>query len=92
MPTLTWNRATFATSYDVYLAAGSDPLTLVANVPADLTETPPLTYSYTPGSPLAGGTTYTWQIVSRTFATPTDASLVGPSEVWTFTTTTMPEF
>ena len=33
---LVWNRAVFATSYDVYLGSSSSSLTLVGNVPAQL--------------------------------------------------------
>jgi regulation of enolase protein 1 (concanavalin A-like superfamily) len=73
-PTFTWNRAAWATSYDIYLGTNSGNMTLVANVPASLEVNPPNTYSWTPQTPLAGGTTYVWKIVSRTFANMTATS------------------
>lgn len=85
-PRLTWNAAPFATSYDVYLAPTPAGLALVANVPAELVNDPPSTYSWTVPSPLAGGTTYYWQVVARTNATVRDPSLIGPSTVSSFTT------
>jgi phosphatidylserine/phosphatidylglycerophosphate/cardiolipin synthase-like enzyme len=87
-PTLTWNAAPFATSYDVYLAAAGQPLTRVAGVPAQVSNDPPSTYSFTPTTPLNPGTTYSWQIVSRTFATDNNPGLVAASDIWTFTTMT----
>jgi len=85
-PTLVWNREVFATSYDVYLGTSQNSLALVGNVPAVMTNSPPLTYSWTPTTALAGGTTYFWKIVSRTNATPKNPNLIAPSSVWTFTT------
>ncbi len=90
-PTLTWNRAAFATSYDVYLGTSQSNLTCVANVPAELSNTPPASYSWTASSALATGTTYYWQIVSLTFASAKGAngcgvSITQPSNVWSFTT------
>ncbi len=73
-PTLTWNRAAWATSYDVYLGTSSSNMALVANVPAQLVVNPPNTYSWTPSSPLNAGTTYVWKIVSRTLANMTATS------------------
>jgi phosphatidylserine/phosphatidylglycerophosphate/cardiolipin synthase-like enzyme len=90
MPTdalLVWNRAAFATDYDVLMGFSPSELTGVANVAADMSGDPPPTYSWTPGSPLCTGTTYYWQIVSRTNATPVDRSLSGVSSVGAFTTT-----
>ncbi len=89
-PTLTWNRAAFAVSYDIYLGTSTSNMVRVANVPAQMTSSPPSTYSWTPGSALNGGTTYYWQVVSRTNATVKNASLVGPSAVWSFTTSGTP--
>jgi hypothetical protein len=65
---LTWNRAAYAVSYDVYFGTNPSSLSLVANVPAQLVVNPPNTYSWTPPSSLQGNTTYYWKIVSRTFA------------------------
>jgi hypothetical protein len=70
LPTLAWS-SNFATSYDVYFGTGS-PLPLVS---AGLTIA-----SYTPGAPLANGTTYSWQIVSRNKSASTSGS------IWSFTT------
>jgi len=85
-PTLTWNRATFAVSYDVYLGTSSGSMNLVANVPAQLTNDPPTTYSWTPGSALQAGTTYFWSIVSRTNATAVNPSMKATSSTWSFIT------
>lgn len=83
---LVWSRAPFATSYDVYLGTSSNSLTRVANVPAVISSDPPMTYSFTPATPLAGSTTYYWRVVSRTFATDVNPALVATSDTWTFTT------
>jgi hypothetical protein len=85
-PTLVWNRAAFAVSYDVYLGTSSSNLTKVGNVPAQLVNNPPSTYSWTSPTALQGGTTYFWRIVSRTNATAVNSSLVGPSSTRSFTT------
>jgi hypothetical protein len=82
--TLVWNRAAFAVAYDVYVGTSSSDLNRVATVPAQLVNNPPVTYAWT-GS-FQSGTTYYWRIVSRTNATGVNASLVGPSPVWSFTT------
>jgi regulation of enolase protein 1 (concanavalin A-like superfamily) len=86
-PKLTWNAAPFATSYDVYLGTAAGSLSLVGNVPAQLVDNPPSTYSWTAGTALGGGTTYYWQVVARTNATVRNPSLVTPSATWYFTTT-----
>jgi hypothetical protein len=65
---LTWNRAAFATSYDVYLGTSSSSMSKVGNVPAKLVNNPPATYSWVPSSALQPGTTYYWRVVSRTLA------------------------
>jgi hypothetical protein len=89
---LVWNRAAFATSYDVLMACpfncltSGSQLTFVANVQAQMTNNPPDTYSWTPPQPLCAGTTYYWQIVSRTNATPVDPTIVAPSTIVSFTT------
>ena len=84
-PMLVWNRAPFATSYDVYFGTSSSNLTFAANVPAQLVNNPPLTYSWTTPT-LQSGTTYFWRVVARTFATPVDATVVAPSSIRSFTT------
>jgi hypothetical protein len=71
---LTWNRAAYAVSYDVYLGTSQANMTLVANVPAQLVVNPPNTYSWTPPSSLQGNTVYYWRIVSRTFANMTTST------------------
>jgi phosphatidylserine/phosphatidylglycerophosphate/cardiolipin synthase-like enzyme len=79
--TLVWNRAAFATRYDIY--AGTTPTGLghVASVDARLINEPPATYSWSPPATLATGTTYYWRIVSRT-----NAGLSTPSPIHSFTT------
>jgi carbohydrate binding protein with CBM6 domain/phospholipase D-like protein len=85
-PTLVWNRAPFATNYDVYLGTSSGSMTPVARVNAQVVQDPPLTYSWTPSTPLAGGTTYFWKVVARTNATDLRPTLVTNTSTWTFTT------
>jgi regulation of enolase protein 1 (concanavalin A-like superfamily) len=80
-PTLTWNRAAFATSYDVYLGTSASSLSFVGNVAAQLVNNPPSTYSWTAGAALAGATTYYWRVVART-----NANLVASSSTWSFVT------
>jgi hypothetical protein len=65
---LTWNRAAYAVSYDIYLGTNPSSMSPVANVPAELVVNPRNTYSWTPPASLQGNTTYYWKIVSRTFA------------------------
>jgi len=60
----------------VWMGPSSSNLTLVGNVPAQFVNDPPETYSFTPTG-LQGGTTYFWQVVARTFATPVDGSPSG---------------
>jgi hypothetical protein len=84
--TLVWNRAPFATSYDVYLGTSSGSLTKVAKVPAVMTTTPPQTYSWKPSTPLQNNTTYFWRIVSRTYVTDKNPSLVTTSATRSFST------
>jgi F5/8 type C domain-containing protein/phospholipase D-like protein len=85
-PTLTWNIAAFATDYDVFVGTSSTALSRVGNVPAQLVNNPPSTYSWTASTSLATGTTYFWKIVSRTNATVRNAAIVAESPVWSFTT------
>jgi hypothetical protein len=84
-PTLTWNRAAFATSFDVYLGTSTANMTRVANVPAQLVNNPPDTYSWRPATALQSGTTYYWRVVSRT-----NANLQTSSATRTFTTSGTP--
>jgi hypothetical protein len=72
---LIWNRAPFATSFDVYLGTSASSMTKVANVPAKLVNEPPSTYSFKPATALQPGTTYYWRVVSRTLANVTATSL-----------------
>ena len=83
---LVWNITVFAVSYDVYLGTSQSNMTLVGNVPAQLVNSPPSTYSWTPSTPLQTGTTYFWRVIARTNATPVNPSLVGTSPIWSFTT------
>ena len=83
---LVWNIAPFAVSYDVYLGTSQANMTLVGNVPAQLVNNPPTTYSWTPTIALQPGTSYVWKVVSRTNATAVNASLVASSSTWSFAT------
>jgi regulation of enolase protein 1 (concanavalin A-like superfamily) len=85
-PTLVWNIAPFATSYDVYLGTSPSSMTRVGNVPAQLVINPPSTYSWTTTAPLQSGATYYWKVVSRTFATDVDPSIIKSSPTRSFTT------
>lgn len=85
-PALTWNRAVFATDFDVYLGTSPSAMSLVGNVKAQLVNDPPQTYSFTPATSLAGNTTYYWRVVSRTFATPRNSALIASSSIQSFTT------
>jgi hypothetical protein len=87
---LVWNRAAFAVSYDIYLGASASGMTLVGNVPAQLVNDPPATYSWTPSAALQAGTTYYWKVVSRTNATPVNPLLIGTSDTWSFGTVAAP--
>ena len=83
---LVWQRAPFATSYDVYLGTSDANMVKVGNVPAVLNNNPPLTYSFTPGTPLQSQTTYYWRVEARTNASDVDPSTIVKSERWIFTT------
>jgi hypothetical protein len=82
--TFTWNRASYTTSYDIYLGTSSANMTRVANVPAQLVVNPPTTYSWS--TTLQPGTTYFWKVVSLTFATPIVPSMTATSTILSFTT------
>jgi len=82
--TFTWNRASYATSYDIYLGTTSGNMTRVANVPAQLVVNPPTTYSWS--TTLQPGTTYFWKVVSLTFATPIAPSMTATSTIRSFST------
>jgi hypothetical protein len=83
---LEWNRAPFATSFDVYLGAAGAAMNLVGRVNAVVTDDPPATYSLTLGQALQPNTTYNWRVVSRTYASDANPALVMSSDTWTFTT------
>jgi len=85
-PKLTWNRAAWAVAFDVYLGTSLNNMTAVARVPAVLNENPPQTYSYTPSQALRLSTTYCWKVVSRTFATDVDSTLIASTNTIAFTT------
>lgn len=86
LPTLVWNRAAFAVSYDVYLGTTSANMTKVANVPARLVNNPPATYSWTSPTALAPASQYFWKVVSLTNASAVNTSLVASSATRSFTT------
>ena len=89
-PTLEWNRPAWATAFDVYVGTSPSTLAFQTRVDAQLVENPPNSYSWTPATPLQGGTTYYWQVVSRTVATAVDPSIVAASAVRSFTTSGTP--
>jgi hypothetical protein len=79
--TLRWHAGLWAHKYDIYLGTDPNALTLVA---ADQELGPsetPTDYARFAVSGLQGGTTYYWQIVSKTMA---DVEKKGP--VWNFRT------
>jgi len=86
LPTLTWNRAPWAVAFDVYLGTTPSSMTAIARVGAVLNETPPDTYSYTLSQALQPSTTYYWKVVSRTFATDVDPTLIASTSTISFTT------
>lgn len=87
-PTLTWNRAPWAVAFDVYLGTNPSSMTAIGRVGAVLNEDPPQTYSYTVNQTLQPNTTYYWKVVSRTFATDIDPTLIASPSTLSFTTGT----
>jgi len=83
---LEWERAPFATSFDVLLGPVNGTMALVGRVNAVVTADPPATYSFTPAQPLQPNTLYNWRVVSRSYATDVDPLLVTASDIWSFTT------
>jgi regulation of enolase protein 1 (concanavalin A-like superfamily) len=84
--TVAWSTASWATSYDIYLGTTQGNMALAANVPAQLVQNPPTSYSWTVSPALQPGTTYFWKVVSRTFATPVNPSMIASSAIQAFTT------
>jgi phosphatidylserine/phosphatidylglycerophosphate/cardiolipin synthase-like enzyme/predicted Rdx family selenoprotein len=85
-PTLTWTRAPWAVAFDVYLGTSPSSMAPIGRVGAVLNEDPPQTYSYTVTQSLQPNTTYYWNVVSRTFATDINPSLVANPSTLAFTT------
>jgi phosphatidylserine/phosphatidylglycerophosphate/cardiolipin synthase-like enzyme len=85
-PKFTWKRTAWAVAFDIYLGTSLGSMTRVARVPAVLNEDPPATYSYTPTQPLLPSTTYCWKVVSRTFATDVDPTLIASTSTMPFST------
>jgi hypothetical protein len=83
---LEWDRAFWATGYDVYLGTSPSNLGIVGRVNAVLTGAPPQTYSFTLPQSLQPGATYYWRIASRTFVTDVNPGFVATSELRAFTT------
>jgi regulation of enolase protein 1 (concanavalin A-like superfamily) len=86
--TLSWNAGLWAHKYDIYLGTTST-LTSANLVAADLELGPsesPSSYRTFTTAALQPGTTYYWQVVSKTMANKTAA---GP--VWSFTTAGTPD-
>ncbi len=86
LPTLTWQRAPWGVTFDVYLGTSPSTMTVQRRVNAVLNEDPPQNYSYTPSVALQPNQTYYWKVVSRTFATDIDPTLVASSVTASFTT------
>ena len=86
LPKLTWNGTPWAVTFDVYLGTSSSNMTRLSRVNAVLNENPPSTYSYTLSAALQPSTTYFWKVVSRTFATDIDPTLIATSSTYSFTT------
>ena len=85
---LEWERAPFATSFDVFFWPANGPMPSVpaGRVDAVVSGDPPLTYSFTPTQALQPNTVYNWKVVSRTYATDTFPAAKMASDIWSFTT------
>jgi len=86
LPKLEWKQTPWAVTFDVYLGTSTSNMTKVARVNATLTENPPSKYSYTVTQALQPSTKYFWKVVSRTFATDIDPTLISTSSTFSFTT------
>jgi phosphatidylserine/phosphatidylglycerophosphate/cardiolipin synthase-like enzyme len=86
LPKLEWKQTPWAVTFDVYLGTSSSNMTKVARVNAVLNENPPSKYSYTVTQALQPSTKYFWKVVSRTFATDVDPTLIATSSTYSFTT------
>jgi len=88
LPKLEWKQTPWAVTFDVYMGTSTSNMTKVARVNATLNENPPATYSYTVTQALQPSTKYFWKVVSRTFATDVDPTLIATSSTFSFTTGT----
>jgi phosphatidylserine/phosphatidylglycerophosphate/cardiolipin synthase-like enzyme len=86
LPKLEWKQTPWAVTFDVYLGTTTSNMTKVARVNATLNENPPAKYSYTVTQALQPSTKYFWKVVSRTFATDVDPTLIATSSTYSFTT------
>jgi len=86
LPKLEWKQTPWAVTFDVYLGTSTSNMTNVARVNAVLNENPPAKYSYTVTQALQPSTKYFWKVVSRTFATDVDPTLIATSSTFSFTT------
>ena len=86
LPKLEWKQTPWAVTFDVYLGTTTSNMTKVARVNATLTENPPSKYSYTVTQALQPSTRYFWKVVSRTFATDLDPTIISTSSTYSFTT------
>jgi phosphatidylserine/phosphatidylglycerophosphate/cardiolipin synthase-like enzyme len=86
LPKLEWKQTPWGVTFDVYLGTSTSNMTKVARVNAVLNENPPAKYSYTVTEALQPSTRYFWKVVSRTFATDVDPTLIATSSTFSFTT------
>ena len=86
LPKLEWKQTPWAVTFDVYLGTSTTNMAKVARVNAVLNENPPAKYSYTVTQALQPSTKYFWKVVSRTFATDLDPTLISTSSTFSFTT------
>ena len=85
-PTLEWRRAPWGVAYDVYLGPSDQELVFQGRVEATMEEDPPQTYTWTPPRMLHPNRMYYWRVVTRTYATDLDPSLVAGSGIGAFFT------